>query len=72
MLAGTRDRLIRRRTQLTNAIRGYAAEFGLIAARGVDKIEPLLARLQAEPTVPALARELFVDHARNMPSCRRS
>jgi transposase len=63
MLAGTRDRLIRRRTQLTNAIRGYAAEFGLIAARGVDKIEPLLARLQAEPTLPALARELFVDHA---------
>ena len=45
MLAGTRDRLIRRRTQLTNAIRGYAAAFGLIAARGVDKIEPLLARL---------------------------
>ena len=64
MLAGTRDRLIRRRTQLTNAIRGYAAEFGLIAARGVDKIEPLLARLQAEPTLPALARELFVWHAK--------
>ena len=55
--------MIRRRTQLTNAIRGYAAEFGLIAARGVDKIEPLLARLQAEPTLPALARELFVAHA---------
>ena len=63
MLAGTRDRLIRRRTQLTNAIRGYAAEFGLIAARGIDKIEPLLARLQAEPTLPALARELFTAHA---------
>jgi len=62
MLAGTRDRLIRRRTQLTNAIRGYAAEFGLIAARGIDKIEPLLARLQAEPTLPALARELFAWH----------
>jgi transposase len=57
------DRLIRRRTQLTNAIGGYAAEFGLIAARGVDKIEPLLARLQAEPTLPALARELFAWHA---------
>ena len=28
MLVGTRDRLIRHRTQLTNAIRGYAAEFG--------------------------------------------
>ena len=42
MLAGTRDRLIRNRTQLTNAIRGYAMEFGLIAAKGLDKIEPLL------------------------------
>ena len=33
MLVGVRDRLIRQRTQLVNAIRGYAAEFGLIAAR---------------------------------------
>ena len=64
MLVGTRDRLIRRRTQLTNAIRGYAAEFGLIAARGIDKIEPLLARLQDEPMLPALARELFGWHAK--------
>src|SRR5205814_4677254 len=63
MLAGTRDRLIRRRTQLTNAIRGYAAEFELIAARRVDKIEPLLARLQADPTLPAFARDLFVAYA---------
>ncbi len=63
MLVGTRDRLIRRRTQLTNALGGYAAEFGLIAARGVDKIEPLLARLHREPTLPALARELFAWHA---------
>jgi transposase len=29
MLVGLRDRLIRNRTQLANAIRGYAAEFGL-------------------------------------------
>src|SRR5882724_1537112 len=50
--------------QLTNAIRGYAAEFGLIAARGIDKIEPRLARLQDEPTLPALARELFAWHAK--------
>jgi transposase len=64
MLTGTRDRLIRRRTQLTNAIRGYAAEFGLIAARGVDKIGPLLARLQTAPRLPALARELFAWHAK--------
>jgi transposase len=35
MLVGVRDRLIRNRTQLANAIRGYAAEFGLNAAKGM-------------------------------------
>ncbi len=59
MLAGTRERLVRTRTQLSNAIRGYAAEFGLVAAKGLDKIEPLLARIGADETLPALARELF-------------
>ena len=34
MLLGLRDRLVRNRTQLANAIRGYAAEFGLAAAKG--------------------------------------
>jgi len=63
MLAGTRDGLIRRRTQLTNTIRGYAAEFGLTAAKGLDKIEPLLARI-AEAALPKLAKELFATHAR--------
>jgi transposase len=42
MLVGVRDRLIRTRTQLVNAIRGYAAELGLIAARGHCKIELLI------------------------------
>src|SRR6266446_7238856 len=42
MLAGVRQQLIARRTQLSNAIRGYAAEFGLTTAKGLDKIEPLL------------------------------
>ncbi|MDH3475081.1 MAG: IS110 family transposase [Rhodospirillales bacterium] len=63
MLAGTRDRLIRTRTQLSNSIRGYAAEFGLVAAKGLDKIEPLLARIEADETLPVLARELFKDHS---------
>jgi transposase len=64
MLAGLRDRLVRNRVQLANAIRGYAAEFGLVAAKGRAKIEPLLLRLQSDQTIPALARELFAEHAR--------
>jgi transposase len=59
MLAGVREQLVSRRTQLCNAIRGYAAEFGLTSARGLDKIEPLLARIAADATLPELARELF-------------
>ena len=64
MLIGLRDRLVRNRVQLTNAIRGYAAEFGLTAAKGMCKIEPLLERIAADESLPALARELFGFHAR--------
>jgi transposase len=70
MLAGLRERLIDRRTQLGNAIRGYAAEFGLVAAKGTDKIEPLLARIAAEQAVPALARELFAIHGQEYAQLR--
>jgi transposase len=59
MLIGMRDRLIRNRTQLANAIRGYAAEFGLIAAKGMCRIEPLLERIAMDESLPVLARELF-------------
>jgi transposase len=59
MLTGIRDGLIARRTQLSNAIRGYAAEFGLIASKGLDKIEPLLGRIAQDESLPPLARELF-------------
>ena len=68
MLAGVRQQLITRRTQLSNAIRGYAAEFGLTTAKGLDKIEPLLARIALDESLPALARELLAmqgqDYAR--------
>jgi transposase len=59
MLVGVRDRLIRNRTQLSNAIRGHAGEFGLIAAKGKAHLDPLLERIQDDQSLPALARELF-------------
>ena len=64
MLVGVRDRLIRNRTQLANAIRGHAAEFGLTAAKGMAHLVPLLDRIQAEESLPALARELFALQAK--------
>jgi transposase len=64
MLTGIRDGLIARRTQLTNTIRGHAAEYGLIAPKGFDKIEPLLARIAQDERLPAMAREVFAVQGR--------
>jgi transposase len=59
MLVGVREQMVARRTQLSNMIRGYAAEFGITAAKGLDKIEPLLAQIAQDEDVPAMARDLF-------------
>jgi transposase len=63
MLVGVRDRLIRNCTQLSNAIRGYAVEFGMTAAKGMAHLDPLLERVRADESLPALARELFAVQA---------
>jgi transposase len=59
MLVGVRDRLIRNRTQLGNAIRGLASEFGLTAAKGRAHLVPLLDRIAVDASLPKLARDLF-------------
>jgi transposase len=63
MLVSVRDRLIRNRTQLSNAIRGYAAEFGLTAAKGTAHLTPLFERIQTDESVPVAARDLFAAQA---------
>jgi transposase len=64
MLAGLREQMVARRTQLGNAIRGYAAEFGITVAQGLNQIEPLLAQIAQDERVPAPARELFAIQGR--------
>jgi transposase len=64
MLAGLREQMVARRTQLSNAIRGYAAEFGVTAAKGLDKIDLLLADIAQDESVPSLARESFAVQGR--------
>jgi len=62
MLAGQRERLVRQRVQLANTIRGHAAEFGIVAAKGRAQIPALLQRVKRDE-VPELARALFADLA---------
>jgi transposase len=57
MLLSVRDLLVKQRTMLVNAIRGHAAEFGVIGAKGVGRIADVLAR--ARESVPQLAWDLL-------------
>ena len=60
MVLRTRDLLVKQRTMLINAMRGHAAEFGVIAAKGRVKVAELLQQGHAEAAgVPALAREML-------------
>ena len=58
-MLGVRDLLVKQRTMLMNALRGHAAEFGVAAAKGPNKIVELLQRLATGEGVPALAREML-------------
>ena len=59
MLIGVREGLLKRRTQVSNTIRGHAGEFGLVAPKGLAHLEPLLERIAADPALPELVRDLF-------------
>jgi len=58
-MLGVRDLLVKQRTMLINAIRGYAAEFGVTAAKGPKQVTELLQRLATDEGVPVLAREMI-------------
>lgn len=60
---GLRERAVAAQTQLANTIRGYAAEFGLTAAKGMSHIPVLLERVMVNESAPGLARELFASLA---------
>ena len=38
MVLKVRETLVGRRTQLVNALRGHAAEFGVIATKGINRV----------------------------------
>ena len=59
MILSVRELLMKQRTQLINAVRGHAAEFGVIAAKGTQHVAALLDRVAADPAVPAAAQAMF-------------
>jgi transposase len=61
MILSVRELLVKQHTQLVNALRGHASEFGVIAAKGTGHVEGLLERIAADPAVPAPAQAMFVE-----------
>ena len=57
MLLSVRELLVRQRTQLVNALRGHAAEFGLVARLGNQGVAQLLAEAAGDDALPAPAKE---------------
>jgi transposase len=54
-----REMLVGQRTQAINALRGHAAEFGVVAAKGTVKVAALLTELAADSAIPISARAMF-------------
>jgi transposase len=61
MILSLRELLVKQHTQLVNALRGHAAEFGVIAAKGTAHVAALLERIAADPAVPVPAQAMFAE-----------
>jgi transposase len=66
MIVSVRDLLVRQRTQLINALRGHAMEFGVVAAKGSHQVDALLSHVAEEPGVPDAARRMLGVLARQL------
>jgi transposase len=58
MVLKVREILVRQRTQLVNALRGHSAEFGVIAAKGICQVGPLLAAVERDTAIPPEAKDM--------------
>ena len=60
MVLKARDTLVGQRTALINTVRGHAAEFGIVAAKGAAKVDVLFSAIEQQSDIPPVAKEMFV------------
>ena len=71
-LHSVRTLLVKQQTMLANAMRGLAAEFGLVVAKGVNRLDELEAQVQAAVEIPATAKQAFAElHEHGHATARR-
>jgi transposase len=59
MLMTLRERLVSVKSQLSNAFRSYAAEFGIVGPAGRQNVAALIKRVLEDDSLPGMARDLF-------------
>jgi transposase len=58
MVLKVRETLVGQRTLMVNTLRGHAAEFGVIAAKGLRQVGPLLTAIEQETAIPPEAKDM--------------
>jgi transposase len=56
MLHKTRELLVKQKTMSVNALRGHLAEFGIIVAKGISRVNELVELAESDATLPDAAR----------------
>jgi transposase len=59
MVLKVRATPVEQRTQLINAMRGHAGEFGVISGRGTGKVAALRAEIGADTAIPPVAHDML-------------
>ena len=59
MLMTVRERLVSVKSQLSNAFRSYAAEFGIVGPAGRQNVTALIKRVLEDNSLPEMAQDLF-------------
>ena len=65
MLHRARQLLIKQQTMSVNALRGHLAEFGIVASKGIGRVDELVEKAENDATFPSAATaalKLFVQH----------
>ena len=64
ILMTVRERLVSVKSQLSNAFRSYAAEFGIVGPAGRQNVNALIKRVLEDESLPELAKDFFPFQAR--------
>ena len=58
MVHRTRELLVKQRTMSVNALRGHLAEFGLVVAKGIERVDELLDLANNDASLPEEAGKM--------------